>query len=87
MITTAFINIAFFIIDGVISLFPVGGAFPQAVHDAVTSIGGYAGILSPLVPLPTLATCVGIVFTVEITIFGYKSLKSFLSHIPFIGGR
>lgn len=87
MITTAFINLAYTLVSTIVSWFPNGSGFPAEVHTAMQYFGEYLGVLDALVPVSTLATAVGIVFTVEITIFGYKTLKSLVSHVPFIGGR
>lgn len=87
MITTAIINLAYFLINGLISFFPVGTGFPSAAHDAAIALGGYLGILSPLIPTSTLLTCLTLVLTVELAIFGFKTLKWVISHIPWIGGK
>jgi len=70
-----------------IDLFPVGTGFPSSFHTAVQSLGGYLHILDPLVPISILLTCLTLIFTVEIAIFGFKTLKWVLSHIPFLGGK
>lgn len=87
MITTGLLNISFFLFSGLLALLPAGSGFPTAAHSAATALGGYIGILSPLVPLSTLATIIGLVFSVEIAFFGWRSLKWILSHVPFIGGH
>jgi len=87
MITTAFIDLAYAVLSGLISILPAGGVLPTAVHTATTTLGGYLGALDPILPISTLATTVGIAFAVELGIYGFRTLKWVLSHIPFIGGK
>ena len=87
MITTAFINLAFILIHLIVSIFPLGGVLPPAIHSAATSLGGYLHILDPLVPISILLTCLSLIFSVEIALFGFKTLKWVISHIPWIGGK
>lgn len=70
----------------IINLFPAGTGWPAGVHTAVVALGGYLGILDPLVPIATLTTCVALIFGVEIALFGFRTIKWVLSYIPFIGG-
>jgi len=87
MIVSAFISLAFLILDGIVSLLPNSTGFPQGAHDAVSGLGGYFGMFAPILPMSTLATCVGLIFSVEIAIFGFKSIKWIVSHIPWVGGH
>lgn len=87
MLTTAIINLGYTLISGLISIFPTGTGFPTGFHTAVTNLGGYLHILDPLVPISTLLTCLTLVFTVEIAIFGFKTFKWIFGHVPFIGGK
>lgn len=87
MIGEFFLKIPYFFLSWLTSLFPVSSGFPQEVHTAATALGGYLGILDPLVPIATLTTVVGIIFSVELGIFGFKTLKWLISHVPGIGGR
>ncbi|MFA6251562.1 MAG: hypothetical protein WC603_02975 [Candidatus Paceibacterota bacterium] len=70
-----------------IGLFPSGTGFPEGFHTAMATLGGYVHLLDPLVPMATLLTCVTLIFTVEIAIFGFKVLRWILSHVPFLGGK
>lgn len=74
-------------LEFLIGLFPTGTGFPEGFHTAVTALGGYFHILDPLVPISTLLTCLSLIFGVEIAIFGFRTLKWLISHIPFLGGR
>ena len=87
MIVTAIINLAYNLISGIISLFPVGQPLPQTVHNAVISIGGYFHILDPLVPISTMATIVGLIFAFEISLFAFRTLRWVIAYIPFVGGK
>lgn len=87
MIIDAIINLAYKVINGIVNLFPTGTGFSSDVHTAFVGIGGYLGIASPLVPIATLATCVALVFSVEMSIFGFKTVKWVVSHLPYIGGK
>jgi len=87
MITEFFLRLPYIFLNWLISLFPPSTGFPEEVLDAAHVLGGYLGILDPLVPLDTLAVVVGIVFSVELGIFGFKTLKWLFSHVPLIGGR
>jgi len=91
MIIQAFINIAYLIINFIVSQFPDSTGFPQEVHDAVATLAGYIGgmlgIFSPMIPLATMALALGTIFTVEMLILGFKSFRWIMSHIPWIGGK
>lgn len=85
MITFA-LNVVYSFLSWLISVFPVGTGFPDGIHSAFSTLGGYFHILDPLVPISTLLTCVLLVFGVEIALFAFRTLKWILSYIPFIGG-
>jgi hypothetical protein len=87
MITTAIVNLGYLLVSGIISIFPAGAGFPTAVHTALQSLGAYFQLLDPLVPTGQMITVLTIVFGVELAIFGFKTLKWLISHIPFVGGR
>jgi len=87
MITTALITTAYYLVSLILLIFPAGGTFPTAFHTATQTLGGYLHILDPLVPISILLTCLTLVFSVEIALFGFKTFKWLVSHIPFIGGR
>lgn len=87
MILNALIALALVILNWILILFPASSGFPTEVHTAFSTIGGYFGMFDGILPLSTLGTTVGIVFTVEIAIFGFKTFKWIASHIPWIGGK
>lgn len=87
MITTAIIIIAYQLISWFLMILPASNGFPIEAHTAMTSLGGYLDIWSPILPITTLMTVLTFVFGVEISIFGFKSVKWIISHIPWVGGK
>lgn len=87
MITDSIISIAFTVLSWIISIFPTSTGFSTDVTTAFTTIGGYVGMWTGLLPMSILATAIGIVFSVEIIIFLFKTVKWIASHIPWIGGK
>lgn len=87
MITDFFITFGLFILDFIISLFPISTGFPTDVTNSVNYLGGIVGIFSPLVPLGTLATVLTLYVSIDLIIFSFKTFKWLFSFIPFIGGK
>jgi len=87
MILTGIINFVYFAISSIINLLPISTGFPADAHTAMAGLGGYMGVWGPILPLTTLLTCITIVFGVEIAIFGFKTGKWIISHLPWIGGK
>jgi len=81
------LNTIYSFLQFLINLFPVGTGFPAGFHTAVSALGGYLHILDPLVPISILLSCLTFIFSVEIAIFGWRTLKWILSHIPIFGGK
>jgi len=81
------INQVYNFLEFLINIFPTGSGFPSEFHTAISSLGDYIHLLDPIVPISVLLACLGIIFSIEIAIFGFKTLKWVLSHIPFIGGK
>jgi len=86
MITNALINAGFSLISGFISLLPTSTGFDPSVLAAAHTIGGYFGMFAPIAPIGTLGIAIAVCFTVEIAIFGWKTFKSLISHVPQVGG-
>ena len=84
---SAILNGVYNFLNFIIGLFPTSSGFPEEVHSAFSTLGGYVGLIDVFIPVQTLLWCLTIVFTVEIAVFGFKTLKWLLSHIPFIGGK
>jgi len=87
MIGDAFFSIVYWFVGGIINWFPASTGFPPEALSSASTIGGYFGMFSPLISISTLLTCLTLVFGVEIAIFGFRSLKWVISHIPLIGGK
>ena len=80
MVTTI-LNLIYGFLSYLISLFPTGTGFSGGVHAAATNLADYLHILDPLVPISVLLSCVTIIFTVEIALFGFRTLKWLLLHV------
>lgn len=87
MITNAILNLAFKLANIIVSILPTSTGFSSEILSAAHSLGGYFGMFDPVAPIATVASCLGIVFFVEIAIFGWKTVKSLISHIPQFGGN
>lgn len=87
MIITAFLNILAFILQLIISVFPNGGGLPQEVHNGAILVGGYFGTFDSLLPIATLLSVLTILIGVELLIWGFRTFKWLISHLPMIGGR
>jgi len=87
MIADLFFNTVFWFVNFLVGIFPLSEGFPQEAHTAMVSLAGYFGMFDALIPMGTLLTCLTLIFTIEIAVFGFRSLKWLLSHLPFIGGR
>jgi len=85
MITNAIITSAYYILGFFVTLFPLSSGFPAEVSAAFTYLGSYVGMLDPLVPVTTLATCVAILITIELLIFSFRILSWIFAKIPVIG--
>jgi len=87
MITTFLIFLAVTVLSTIVNFFPVSSGFPQEAIDSVSYIGGYIGMLDPLVPVSTMFTILGLIIALELSIFGFRTLRWLFSYLPFIGGR
>lgn len=86
MISNAFVNLGFAIINGIVTHLPDSSGFTTAVISAISTLGTYFGIFSPIIPLSTLLLAVTLCFSTEIAVFAWKTIKSIVSHIPWFGG-
>lgn len=87
MIFSGFVYIGAYILQLIISVLPTSSGFPPEVASAFTTMGGYVQMLDTLLPIQTLATVLAIIISVDVAIFGFKTFKWLLAHIPFVGGR
>lgn len=85
MITGSFIELANTIISAILSVFPNSTGFSPEVHQAFAYLGGYVGMLDPLIPIDTLGTVVSIAIAVELLIFSFRMVSWIFSKVPIIG--
>jgi len=84
---TYLLYLVYYVLNFLINLLPTGVPFPTSVHTAFSTLGGYLGVMDVFIPLSTLLWCLTTIFGVEIALFGFKTLKWIISHIPIIGGK
>lgn len=84
---TFIINIIYSFLNFLINLFPTGTGFPEDFHTSATMLGGYLQMLDVILPIEALAICITTLITVELALFGFKTIKWAISHIPWIGGK
>jgi hypothetical protein len=87
MIFSGFVYVASFVLNMVTSILPSGTGFSPEVQNAFLTMGGYVGILNTLLPISTLAVVLGIIIATDVAIFGFKTFKWLVSHVPFVGGK
>jgi len=87
MIFTGFVYVVAYLLGSIIAFLPTSTGFPASVASSFTTFAGYVQILNTLLPISTLATVLGIIISVDIAIFTFKTLKWLVSHLPIIGGR
>jgi len=85
MITTAFVTSAYFVLGLFIGVFPQSGGFPPDVAEAFSFLGGYVGMLDPIIPVDVLGFCVGTIVSVQIAIYTFRIVEWTFSKIPLIG--
>jgi hypothetical protein len=87
MIINALMYLSLAIVNTVLLVFPNSAGLPAEVGQAFQWIGGYVGILDPIIPIPTLATILSLVISLELFIFGFRTFRWLISHLPFVGGK
>jgi len=81
------LNILYKFLNTIIGIFPTGTGFDSSVHSAFTTLGSYLGVMDVFVPISIMLYCLTTVFSVEIALFGFKTVKWIISHIPWFGGK
>jgi len=84
---TLLLNAVYSFLQFLIGIIPTGGVFPSEVHSAFSTLGSYVGIMDVFIPLSVLLYCLTAIFTVELAVFTFKTIKWLISHIPLIGGK
>jgi len=87
MIITAIINVAYFVLNLIVGIFPTSSGFPAEVETAFQVLGSYLAAVNDFLPLDTILSALLLLFSVEIAIFGFKTIKWLISHIPWVGGK
>lgn len=87
MITDFFLQIPYYFLAFIIGVLPRSEGFPNEFVEAVAGLGGYISMFDMILPVATLGTVLGIMFSVEIGIFGFKTFKWVWSHVPMFGGK
>lgn len=87
MITSFFISFALYVLQTIVAIFPASTGLPSDVTTALTQFGGYVGILSPILPIGTMATVFALVISFELAVFAFKGVRWLLSYVPIFGGR
>jgi len=87
MIFTSFVYLASYVLGFIVNILPDSTGFPSDVQTAFDTMGGYVQLLDTLLPVGTLAVVLGILVSVDVAIFGFKTLKWLVSYIPFVGGK
>jgi hypothetical protein len=87
MIFTGFVYLASYILAVIVNVLPYSSGFPPEVTSAFNTMAGYVQILDTLLPIDTLAAVLAVIIATDLVIFGFKSAKWLISHIPFVGGR
>jgi len=87
MIFTVLISMATYLLTFILAIFPQSSGLPEGFTDAADTVGGYVGLIDTLLPVNALAFCITTLISVQLAIFGFKSFKWLISHLPFIGGK
>lgn len=87
MIVSAFIIFATYILTLVISLFPDSAGLSSSFQTSADTLGGYVGLINTLLPVDALAFAITTLITVQLSVFGFKTFKWVLSHLPWFGGK
>lgn len=87
MIITIFIELALFILNTILLIFPYSAGFPAEWDSSLAFIGSKTGIFTPILPYATIATIVSLIIIYEIAVFFFKAVRWALSFIPFFGGK
>jgi len=87
MIADLFFSIVFWLVNGLINMLPASQGIPADAFVALRMIGGDIGMFNGVFPTSTLLLCLTIVFGGAIGIYGFRTLKWVISHLPWIGGR
>jgi len=60
-----------FFLTQIINILPDGGGLPQGVHDGAIYFGNALSKLNFMLPVDTLVSCLVIIITLKITLYGF----------------
>jgi len=84
MVTTVFMNIAYFIIASLLFVLPKGGAIPASWGEGIGIVMGYVNAFSYFFPVSQLLTAVGIILAFDLFLFFWKFIPWVLQKLPFL---
>jgi len=87
MIFSGFVYLSAYLLQFIVGVLPTSAGFPAEMTSAFNLMAGYVQILNTLLPISTLATVLLLLVSVDLAIFGFKTFKWLISHLPLVGGR
>jgi len=84
MIASLFLNLAYYSLTVILSLFPDSSGLPTEIQDAFATIGGYTTIFSHVMPLYIILWCLSIIIIAESIVFTFRGFGVVMSHFPFV---
>jgi hypothetical protein len=85
MITSIFLNILYALLAFFLSVLPQGGTIPSQWISGVYYAWNAVNAFSFIVPVQTLAWCLGIAMVFHLSILAFKLFHWVITKIPFIG--
>lgn len=87
MIIDALLNLIYYIVSVILFIFPESDGLPSDVSDSLVELGGYVGVLEPILPVTTVATIFALIVTYEIVLFTFKGVMWLWRFVPLIGTK
>lgn len=87
MITSSFLNLAYFFIVKILAFFPFSSGFPTEFMSGLNVLTSYAVSYNWLFPVSHMYLALATVLGTVVVVFGWHTMKSIISHIPWIGGK
>jgi len=81
MITEFLLSIPAFILQAFLAIIPNGGSIPTEWSSSVFLMWGYVNQFSFILPINTIVTCLGIVMTYHLTMWGWDALVWILARM------
>jgi len=64
---------------GLFNFLPLGGGFPQVIHDAFIYFGNTLASVNFFLPVPTLIFCMSLIFSVKVTLWSFHLVRAVIS--------